>query len=149
MYQQHRLTVPVTAIAADQVQHWLSLHCATYQLSSRQSFQLCLGVVEAVNNLWQHSPPEARDQQFHIHVLFTLNRVEIEIVHRAPPFRIPEQQTPAALDDALLQESGRGWLILKQWFTEVDYQVEAGVNRLRLQLRTAACAFDHHYPQTY
>jgi anti-sigma regulatory factor (Ser/Thr protein kinase) len=91
------------------------------------TFQTTLCIVEALNNIVEHTQLEKiiPIEKISIGCYLMRNVLFIKITHRAPAYKVPIDQS-----NNLLATSGRGWVIMDSWLDQLSYQHDEGVNTL-------------------
>ena len=99
-------------------------------LDEMAGFQLTCAVVEAVNNCIAHAYRGEGGQPITLRWIPGAESVAVEIRDRGIPMPVPLPGAATAPQPSA--ESGRGWLIIRQWTDQVDYAREGDENVLTL-----------------
>lgn len=99
-------------------------------LDEMAGFQLTCAVVEAVNNCLAHAYRGEGGQPVTLRWIPGAGSVAVEIRDHGIPMPVPLPGAAKAPQPSA--ESGRGWLIIRQWTDRVDYAREGDENVLTL-----------------
>ena len=93
-------------------------------------FEIDTCVTEAVNNVILHAYGNRAGARVELRVGLATDALLIEVRDRGKPLaEVPKGELP----DDPCAESGRGWFILRQWMTGLDYASQDGINTLRMR----------------
>ncbi len=128
MISTHSLQLPFSPELADQGNVWLRRLSQRHQFDQQAAFQLGVCLAEALNNISQHTPACSQQNLVSLRCQIEHRWLTLEVRHQAPAYTLPGTES-VALED----ESGRGWLIMQQWLSSVEYQHHQGCNLLLLR----------------
>ncbi|HLL02815.1 MAG TPA: ATP-binding protein [Myxococcaceae bacterium] len=111
-------------------------HEVGLSVAACDGLELC--VVEAVTNSIVHAYGGAPEHEVRLHVTVSDEVLEVQVIDRGTPMapgRL-ERAEPAVLQKpALLAESGRGLLLMRQLMDGLEYTTDASGNTLKMTLR--------------
>ncbi len=98
---------------------------------------LTISVLEAVNNAIQHGNREDKSKQVHIRVETTSGEITVSIQDEGEGFDLKSVPDPRSGEN-LLNTSGRGILIMKEFMDQVTFCVEKKGTLVEMTKRFAA-----------